>query len=205
LIVALINFIVLIISFLIMGYLYILSIQPMKREEKRGIKAWKECRMFRSIGGIFEFISVLNLVLWIWFPLPIISEWKVNPNFWVGIIIGAFIMVPCLIILGKGILDAGTETLSPLKDTVMYGGIYNYIRHPQTLGEFPLFVAISFMLNSWFLIIISAISIFGYIPIMMYYEEKDLIRRFGNLYKEYREHMGAFFPKSRKNRNQHNF
>ena len=34
--------------------------------------------------------------------------------------------------------DAGSESLHPSKETVMYGGIYNYIRHPQALGEFPL-------------------------------------------------------------------
>ena len=200
LIIALINFSSLIISCFIMGYTYIISIQPQKRFEKRGDKAWKECKIFRSIGGFFEMISVINLILWIWFPLPILSEWKVSENIWAGIIIGIIIMVPCLIIMGKGIIDAGSETLSPSKDTEMYGGIYNYIRHPQSLGEFPLFIAISFMLNSWFLVLISVIFIVIYMPIMIFFEEKDLILRFGDKYITYKEKTGALFPKL-KNRN----
>ncbi len=198
-IVAIINFSSLIISFFIMGYTYIISIQPMKRAEKRGDKAWKECKTFRSVGGIFELISVINLILWIWYPLPLLGEWRISSNIWVGLIIGLCMMVPCLILVGKGVIDAGSETLSPSKETEMYGGIYNHIRHPQSLGEFPLFVALGFMLNSWFFVLISLIFIIVYIPIMIHFEEKDLVRRFGDKYKEYQEHTGALFPKLRKN------
>jgi protein-S-isoprenylcysteine O-methyltransferase Ste14 len=182
-----------------MGYTYIISIQPMKRAEKRGDKAWKECKTFRSVGGIFELISVINLILWIWYPLPLLGEWRISSNIWVGLIIGLCMLVPCLILVGKGVIDAGSETLSPSKETEMYGGIYNHIRHPQSLGEFPLFVALGFMLNSWFFVLISLIFIIVYIPIMIHFEEKDLVRRFGDKYKEYQEHTGALFPKLRKN------
>jgi protein-S-isoprenylcysteine O-methyltransferase Ste14 len=181
-----------------MSYLYVLSIQPVKRSKKFGEKAWIDCKKYRSMGGLFELISLINLVLWIWFPLPIIDKWIISHNIWLGIIIAISIMIPCSIILGMGLKAAGSETLSPSKDTLMYGGIYNFIRHPQTLGEFPMFVAISFALNSWFLVLISSIFIISYIPIMMHYEEKDLIRRFGEDYIEYKENTGALFPKLKK-------
>ncbi len=167
----------------------------MKRTEKKGERAWKECKTYRSIGGVFEFVSVINMIIWIWYPLPIVGEWKINEDIWVGIIIGLAILIPGLFLVIKGVMDAGSETLSPSKDTKMYGGIYKYIRHPQTLGEFPMFVAISFMLNSWFLVVLSAVYIIVYIPIMMYFEEKDLTRRFGDKYLEYKKQTGALFPK----------
>ena len=68
-IIAIINFISFIAACLIMSYVYILSIQPVKRAEKRREKAWKECKTYRSIGGLFEFVAVINMVIWIWFPL----------------------------------------------------------------------------------------------------------------------------------------
>ncbi|MBN1216177.1 MAG: hypothetical protein JXA99_12145 [Candidatus Lokiarchaeota archaeon] len=37
-----------------------------------------------------------------------------------------------------------------------------------------------------------------YTPIMIYFEEKDLIKRFGEPYKEYKKRTGASFPKLRK-------
>jgi protein-S-isoprenylcysteine O-methyltransferase Ste14 len=136
--------------------------------------------------------------------LPIIGEWKISSNIWIGIIIGLCIQIPCGLILEKGIIDAGSETLAPSKGTEMYGGIYEYIRHPQTLGEFPMFVAFGFLFNSWFLVIFNFFGILIYIPIMINYEEKDLIRRFGEKYRKYQQQTGALFPKVRKMRNNHN-
>jgi len=197
-IIAIINFSSFIVACLIMGYLYILSIQPVKRAKKYGEKAWKDCKKFRSIGGLFELISMVNLFLWIWFPLPIVNIWVISSNIWIGIIIATCIGIPSCIILYLGIKAAGTETLSPSKDTEMYGGIYRCIRHPQSVGEFPLFIALSFAFNSWFLVIISSLFIIIYFPIMIYYEEKDLIERFGEKYREYQKNTGIIFPKFRK-------
>ena len=189
-----INFIILLVSLFIMCYLYTFSVQPVKRSKLKGEKAWKECEQLRSIAGIFELISLINILIWIWFPISIFN-WKISDNYWIGIIIAFIIGVPCTLLMLKGIKDAGSETLKPSPDTKLYGGIYNYIRHPQTIGEFPLFIAVAFGINSWFLVIISLITIIIYIPIMIYYEEKDLVRRFGDKYKEYQARTGAIFPK----------
>ncbi len=178
-----------------MGYFYTLSIQPIKRSEKYGDKAWKDCKKFRSIGGLAEFISIANLILWIWFPLPVVNKWIISSNIWIGIIIGICILIPGIYLLIRGMKDAGAETLTPSKETKMYSGIYNYIRHPQTLGEFPMFIAMSFIFNSWFLVILSSLFIIIYTPIMILYEEKDLVKRFGEKYTEYQKRTGALFPK----------
>jgi len=195
---SIINFVVMLFSFLMLAYFYTLSIEPMKRSQKHGEKAWNECKRFRLIGGFFETVSVINMVLWIWFPLPLVDTWIISPNIWVGILIGMIFLIPCLILMSLGVKDAGSETLTPSKDTEMYGGIYNYIRHPQTVGEFPIFVAIAFLLNSWFLVIISTLFVVIYVPIMIHYEEKDLVRRFGDKYVQYKKRTGAIFPKIRK-------
>ncbi len=198
-IIRILNFISLLISFFLLGYIYILSLQPMKKAEKLGDKAWKYCKNLRALSSIFEFISILNFILWIWYPLPMVDEWIISQNIWIGVLIAICIFIPCFIIMIKGVLDAGSETISPSEETEMYGGIYNYIRHPQTIGEFPIYIALGFFLNSWFLAIISLIFIVFYTPIMIHYEEKDLIRRFGDKYREYQKRTGALFPKLRKN------
>ncbi|MEJ2248169.1 MAG: isoprenylcysteine carboxylmethyltransferase family protein [Candidatus Lokiarchaeota archaeon] len=194
-IVAILNFIILLVSIFIMSYVYIPSIQPMKMSEKYGDKAWNYAKILRSIGGIFELVSVINIILWIWFPLPFVFTWIVSPNIWIGIIISICLFIPCGILVGLGVKSAGPETLTPSKETEMYGGIYKYIRHPQSLGEFPMFIALGFLVNSWFLVIFSGLFIVIYIPIMIHYEEKDLIRRFGDKYIEYQQKTGALFPK----------
>ena len=87
-------------AFVILGYSYTISIQPMKRSEKHGDKAWTDCKKFRLIGGIAELISLVNLILWIWFPLPVVNEWIISSNIWIGIIIGICMLVPCIPDLG---------------------------------------------------------------------------------------------------------
>ncbi|MHA1377608.1 MAG: methyltransferase family protein [Candidatus Helarchaeota archaeon] len=192
--IAWLNFIIFNVLGFFLTYFYILSLMPVTRQEKRGEKAWKECMIYRNIGGIIEFVMIFNAILWIWYPISELN-WIIHENYWIGIIIGICITIPCLIILQKGVKDAGSETLKPSKDTKLYGGIYKYIRHPQTVGEFPLFIALSFMINSLFLVIWSAIFIVIIIPIIMHYEEMDLEKRFGDAYLEYKRNTGAFIPK----------
>ncbi|MBD3227131.1 MAG: DUF1295 domain-containing protein [Candidatus Lokiarchaeota archaeon] len=191
-----INFIILLGSIFLFCYFYTISLQPKAREEKtnKGKKAWKECAIFRSIASIFEFIIVINCVLWVFFPIDLLN-WIIFPNYFISIIVAVAMSIPFLIILLKGMKDAGSESLQPSKDTEMYSGIYKYIRHPQSLGEFPLFMTIAVGVNSWFLLLIMTLFVVIYLPIMIHYEEKDLIKRFGDDYREYRKNTGAIFPK----------
>jgi protein-S-isoprenylcysteine O-methyltransferase Ste14 len=191
------NLISLIISIFLFCYFYTLSLQPKKREREKGEKAWKQCAQFRYIAGAFEFIILINIILWVWFPISIL-DWTIHPNYWVGIAIFIMIAVPGTVIMVKGMIDAGSETMRPSVDTEIYGGIYNYIRHPQSLGEFPIFVALGFFVNSWFLVLILTTFVIIYVPIMIHYEEKDLIKRFGESYEKYRKRTGALLPKIRK-------
>ena len=143
-------------------------------------------------------ILLTDVILWIWFPLPLVNTWNISPNILVGVIVAACMIIPCALLMIKGIVDAGSETLSPSKETEMYGGIYNHIRHPQSAGEFPTFVALGFLVNSWFIVILMSIYIILYVPIMIFYEEKDLVSRFGEKYINYQAQTGAIFPKLRK-------
>ncbi len=188
-----INLISLILSLILISVFYTISIQPMKRSEKHGEKAWKECRNLRAISTIFLLTAAINSFLWIWYPIPSLS-WKVSDEPIISIIISIIIVIPCLTIMILGEIAAGKESLVPSKETEMYGGIYNYIRHPQTIGEFPLYIALGFFINSWFIIGISSLYCLIYIPIMVHFEEEDLVKRFGDSYKEYQKRTGAVFP-----------
>ena len=165
-----------------------------------GDKAWKFCRNLRISASIFETIATVALILWIWFPVPEL-DWKIFNNCWLGIILSLIIIIPGAVLMLIGVRDAGKETLSPSKESKMYGGIYKHIRHPQAAGEMPMFPAIGLALNSWFLVILLTVYIIIYTPIMLIFEEKDLVRRFGESYKNYKKTTGAYFPKIKKKKN----
>ncbi|HDZ17846.1 hypothetical protein LCGC14_0719920 [marine sediment metagenome] len=195
-----INLSILFLSLFLFCYFYTLSIQPVKREEKRGDIAWKECTFFRYLSWFFNLIIGISFILWMWFPIPFLN-WKIHSDYLVCFLIGVVFSIPFLMLLLKSMKDAGSESLHPSKKTTMYRGIYNYIRHPQILGEFPLFVTGAFIVNSWFLLLLMIVFVLVYTPIMIYYEEKDLLRRFGDDYRDYQKRTGALFPVIRKKAN----
>ncbi|MFX0096008.1 MAG: methyltransferase family protein [Candidatus Hodarchaeota archaeon] len=188
------NFISLNISMLLFAYFSIASVMPVTRAEKRGDKAWKECYWFRIIMSVFVGIMIINMILWIWFPISELA-WYVHPNPLIGIGIGAVIVIPCTIILVKALKDGGTEHMKPSKDTEMHKGIYEHIRHPGVWGEMPWYIAIGLFINSLFLALWMTLFVILYTPVYIYFEEKDLVKRFGDSYREYQQQTGALIPR----------
>ncbi|MCF2141443.1 MAG: isoprenylcysteine carboxylmethyltransferase family protein [Candidatus Lokiarchaeota archaeon] len=147
-----------------------------------------------KIASIFETITLINLILWAIFPIPNLF-FPIFPKLWHALLTGILLLIPFGIIFSIGMRDAGKETMVPSEDTSLYTGIYKYVRHPQTIGEFPMWVIMGLMTNSWTATLISLIFIIIYTPIMIKIEEADLVRRFGEKYIEYQRSTGCLFPK----------
>ncbi|MBN1216024.1 MAG: isoprenylcysteine carboxylmethyltransferase family protein [Candidatus Lokiarchaeota archaeon] len=192
-----INFFSYIVCFSLSNIFYTFSLQPMKRIEKSGDKAWKECSIFRMVSGFFTLIIIINTIFWFFFPFPPL-DWKVSQYYFLSVIIGIILLIPCVILFIKAIKDAGKESLFPSPDTKMYGGMYNHIRHPQSISEFSFHTILGFFVNSWFMILFSLLWIIFYLPIMLTIEEKDLIKRYGDSYRNYRKETGMIIPKFRR-------
>lgn len=192
--IAWINFTILNIATIFCWFFYILSVLPATRAEKIGEKAWKQSARFRLISGFLTFVMTINIILWVFFPIPEFV-WIVHPNPLVGIAIGIILAVIFTPIWIKGMKDAGRETMQPSKSTELYRGIYRHIRHPQALGEMPWFVIIPLWINSLFLVLWTLLMIIIVSPLIIHYEEKDLEKRFGAPYREYKKNTGALIPK----------
>jgi protein-S-isoprenylcysteine O-methyltransferase Ste14 len=82
----------------------------------------------------------------------------------------------------------------PQKKGQLFDGIYKKIRHPQAMGELPLWWSGSLILNSPFLALYSIIMIPIFIAMTMV-EEKDLQIRYGKKYADYKARTGFIIPK----------
>jgi protein-S-isoprenylcysteine O-methyltransferase Ste14 len=193
--VAWINFLVLIIATLLTLYFYVKSVGPAALEQKIGPVAYKKCTKYRSISGLFMGVVTLNYILYAFFPLPIPFLPATFPwSWWVSALIAVVIAIPSGYIWVRGMRDAGEETMIIKKEHTMYGGIYQKIRHPQAVGEMPIWWVMAFLLNSPFLVLYS----FVWIPIfiaMCKAEERDLLIRYGEPYAEYQKHTGFMIPR----------
>lgn len=189
-----VNLLLLIFFTIIALYYYIKSVQPAKLEQEIGEIAYEKCeryRVYASIPFLFFFVSY---VLYVFYPLPLPIPNELPWDYSISIILAIIIAIPSFALMGLGVRAAGTETYSPQKEHKMYGGIYNRIRHPQSLGEVWAAHFLGLLLNRTFLFLFA----FVWIPIFYYMtvvEERDLILRYGQPYVEYRERVGMYFPK----------
>jgi protein-S-isoprenylcysteine O-methyltransferase Ste14 len=194
--IAWINFAVLLLASLLFLYFYARSVSPAGREMVIGPRAYRLCFYDRLVSGGLEFLITANFVLYYFCPLPTPLADKFPWAWWVSAVIAALIGVPALTLMVAGLRDAGEEAMRPKKEHTMYGGIYQKMRHPQAVGEVFLFPVMSILLHSPFLTLFSLIY-FPIFVIMCYAEEQDLLLRYGQAYGEYCQRTGAFWPKKR--------
>jgi protein-S-isoprenylcysteine O-methyltransferase Ste14 len=191
------NFAVMVVCSAVFSILYVMSVHPARLQQTIGEKAYARCGAYRIGASIFMFVVLANYVIYRFYPLPIASlpvrfPWPYMVNVVVVIIFG----IPSLYVFIRGNMDAGKETLFPDQSHTLYRGIYQRIRHPQALGEAPMWLAFALLLNSPFLFAYSLLFL-----VVWYWwcveEEKDLILRYGRSYAEYRSRTGMFFPRRR--------
>jgi len=195
-VIAWINFIILLIATFLTGYLYINSVRPVALSQEIGDAAWRKSERYRRISIVTMSITVINYIIYYFYPLPLPLARTFSWSWAVSIIIGFVILIPATYLLIRGSKDAGEETLKPRPDHKMYGGIYQTMRHPQAAGESVTWLGGAFLLNSPFLVLYSLL----WLPIyylMCRAEEKDLLLRFGQEYGEYMQRVGFLWPKKR--------
>jgi protein-S-isoprenylcysteine O-methyltransferase Ste14 len=184
----------LIVATILFLYFYIKSVSPAQLEKKIGEAAYPKCMRYRILSGVFEGVTIINYVIYFFFPLPIGLPLVLPLPWSVSVLIGVLVLIPSVILMAIGVKDAGQETLEPKKEHTLYGGIYETIRHPQAIGESFLWFPFAFFLNSPFLVLYSFIW-FPVLYIMCLAEEKDLVIRYGQPYLDYRERVGFLIPK----------
>ena len=189
-----INFTVLIISSILFTLFYVMSVSPATTEIRTGRSAYRKCASHRVVASVFMVVVAANYILYYWYPLPLPLPEKFPWPYWVSAVIAAAIAVPSLYLMIRGVKDAGEETMRPKREHVMYNGIYDRIRHPQAVGEFPLWWVLAFLAHSPFLVLFS----FLYVPVWYYLcvaEERDLLVRYGTTYQEYCRRVGFWIPR----------
>lgn len=78
--------------------------------------------------------------------------------------------------------------------TLLTEGIYSKIRHPRYVGSFFFVLGLALLANSPVPYIV-AFSLIPIICIIVFFEERELKKRFGLKYKRYCQEVPRFFPK----------
>ena len=134
----------------------------------------------------------------IWASDSFFLNFSTFPNQYVPLIvripIGVILLVLAAYLAGKGLHIVFGEKRD--KPSVIQKSVFNVVRHPVYLGEILLYLGL-FMLN----ISLAALGIWVATAVFLHYisrhEEKLLLERFGEQYKQYMRRVPMWIPRIR--------
>lgn len=144
--------------------------------------------------SIFVLVSALLLLLlmWQWRPLPVVV-WDVRATPWREALVGLYLGGWALLVASSffidhfamfGLRDAADGPLSSPY-------LYRYVRHPIYLGFVIVFWATPHMTAGHLLL---ATGMSAYLAVGIRFEERDLVRRFGDAYRDYQARVPMLLP-----------
>lgn len=157
----------------------------------------------RSTYVLFTSLALL-LLYWQWRPLPE-PLWSIGNPTAAAVMQGVFALGWLTVLLATFMINhfhlfglfqvweyfQGREPVPLAFRTV---GFYNYVRHPIQLGFLIAFWATPTMTVGHLLF---AAATTGYIFIGLHFEERDLVKQFGDTYTGYRQQVSMLIPTSK--------
>jgi len=143
-----------------------------------------------GVAGIFGLIAYLinpALMAWAAVTLPAWLRWT---GVCLGLIAGALI-VWTFRSLGRNLTDT---VVTRKEHTLVTTGPYRWIRHPFYTSAALAVLANSLTAANWFLFATGAV-VFLLLVVRTWKEEENLIARFGDTYRNYRQRTGRFVPR----------
>ena len=199
------NMVGLIGSTAMMTYFYKLSVSKDKLEEKYGEDFAPRLANYFRYGVIGAGCMVLyHYLLYPRYPLKDMENSlgipsKFNLSDKQRYFIASCIAIPAIIIELLGWKEAKWSPIIPSKadkQKQLFGGVYNYIRHPIWFCEYSWFYTLALLMNHPFLLLISGVIMQPSCYLICKYDEKDAIDHLGQEYQDYRKKVGFWFPKT---------
>jgi protein-S-isoprenylcysteine O-methyltransferase Ste14 len=127
-------------------------------------------------------------------PFQYISTIVALPVFAVGAIFAAWSNI-FLLWKGKGgPVDIGEMAISPRTKKLVTEGPFRYSRNPMVFGANSMYLSIAIYLNSLGCVIVVVLFLFLIVKMAIPYEERRLLRDFGDEYIEYKKRTPMFIP-----------
>lgn len=165
--------------------------RPQDPDAASQVKSYETMLLFLSFLGLY----ILPLVY-------IFSDWLEFANYafpvWVGVL-GILLMLLALYIIWRAHADLNMNE-PPLQEgsegpRLVTGGIYRVLRHPIYTAMFLFAIAQALLIQNWIAGLLAALTFIPVYFIRVPREEKMMLERFGDQYREYMRHTNRILPK----------
>ena len=139
--------------------------------------------------GVIAYLVNPAWMAWSSVPLPAWLRWTGLGLFTIGVGLLTWTL--------RGVDTNLTDTVVTRRaHTVVTHGPYRWVRHPFYDAMALLILAIALIVVNWFVLVTGAV-VFGLLAVRSRTEEANLLARFGEPYRAYRQTTGRFVPKLR--------
>lgn len=168
-----------------------------RARQTQGQVEYKESKLnivLRALIGSIFFLGVLlyilrpQLLAWAELPLP---QWLQ----WLGVVLGSF-SLPLLAWTQLALGSNFSTTLHVRREhTLVTSGPYLYVRHPMYTALFLSMSAILLLTRNWIVGGVPLVGLCVIVLLRIQREERAMIEKFGDAYREYMKRTGRFLPR----------
>jgi len=153
-------------------------------------------RLFNTTSALTVLIAFLSMNYWDWVYF-ITQPTLIQPLLFILGMLAAIGGV-ILAMLASRVISVSTvaDMRTDRKAELVTDGIYSRVRHPLYLATFLVFGALA-LLYPFPRVIVFSLCMIGYTMIGAYFEERKLVKHYGEEYLEYKKTAGFIIPKLR--------
>jgi protein-S-isoprenylcysteine O-methyltransferase Ste14 len=145
------------------------------------------------LSGLLGWLAVFAFMLnpgWMAWSRVDLPEWAR----WLGVILGILADLMGYWIFSNLGTNVTPTVVTRTRAHLVASGPYRWIRHPLYVMGLIGFLGFALLAENWF-IALTAVLVFVVLVVRTRKEEAKLIEKFGDEYREYMKHTGAFLPK----------
>jgi len=146
----------------------------------------------RKIFGAIGFLGIWSLLISsLFLPLSFVEQLRMPlPNF-ISYPIGVLFFLGGIFVIyltSKKLSFPVASGIAKPKELVTSGGYYGVVRHPLYLGLIISYLGWCILFKAFLALLFTPIA-FLFLLILAIFEEKDLIKTYGNIYREYQKRV----------------
>lgn len=116
---------------------------------------------------------------------------------WLGAALGVLAVAAAHWVLRSLGRNVSETVLTKAHHELVTSGPYRWVRHPLYTTGLALFVALGLMTASWLVLLAAAVTLVLLSWLVVPQEERALLARFGDRYREYMRRSGRLLPRVR--------